>query len=129
MSQTASPDRPVTIGSKTYTLRFSFIALAALQDHWQLKTLDDVMLKLASGPNTLDDVQAILHAGLRTHHSDIGFDDCLKLLDDAGPIGMIDVMRGAFGASMPSAEGAAPKGASGPTKPGRSTGSSKRPRR
>ncbi len=121
----ANPDIQIEAGGASYTLRFSAKALAAMQDHWELPTLDAVVEKLnqlETGEVTIADYTAILWAALRTHHAIVTMDQALDIFDDMGVDGLTSAITDAMSAG--SAEGGSD--ASGnPPKRGRSTGSSR----
>jgi hypothetical protein len=127
----ALADRQIAVGGTTYTLRFSVRAMGALQDHFGLKSLNQVGQRLQQMGDDMgvEDLAAVLWAGLRSHHPDTTKDDALGILDDAGLNGLDDIIGEAFQAAAPDdvgGDGAAPDR---PTKPGRSTASSKKARR
>jgi hypothetical protein len=120
----ASPDVQIEAGGQPYTLRFSAKALAAMQDHWGLKNLDEVGTKLGSletGEATLADYTAILWSALRTHHPEVTIDGALDLLDEMGIDGFMDALSDTLSAG--STEGGGDASAD-PPRPGRSIGSS-----
>jgi hypothetical protein len=104
----ASADRQLVVGDRSYTLRFSLRAMAALQDHFGLSSLDAVGRKLQDAENLgVNDMAALLWAGLRTHHRDTTVDDALDILDDIGMEGMQEALGLAMQGAMPEAEAAA----------------------
>lgn len=121
----ANPDVQIEAGGKALTLRFSAKALAAMQDHWELASLDAVGEKLGSletGESTVDDYTAILWAALRTHHPEVTVEAAFDLLDDMGIEGFMEALSTTLSAS--SAEGGGDASANPPRR-GRSTGSSR----
>lgn len=134
-------DRQFTLGGETYTLRFSVRAMGALQDHFGLKSLNQVgeRLQQLGADLGVEDLAAVLWAGLRSHHPEISKDDALGLLDDAGLDGLDSVVGEAFAAAAPDdADRAGGEGGGGssanprlrvPAKPGPSIGRSKKARR
>lgn len=102
----AVADRQITIGDKTYLLRFSVRAMAALQDYFQLATLTEVGERLQDTSMLgVKDLVALLWAGLQTHHRDVSMDDALTLLDEMGLDGMQETLGQAMAAAMPAASG------------------------
>jgi len=84
-------DRQISVGEKSYTLRFSVRAMAALQEHFGLHNLNDTAAKvygLAKSGASLDDLVALLWAGLRTHHPAMSKQNVLDLVDDLGVDGL-----------------------------------------
>lgn len=104
MAKPASADRQIEIGEESYTLRFSVRAMAALQDHYQLSSLTAVGEKLSDGDNlSINDMVAMLWAGLRTHHADVTFEQATDILDDMGLENMQSVLGEALQGAMPDA--------------------------
>lgn len=85
MSQKANPDQQFEINGKSYTLRFSVKAQAALQDHYGLKSLSE-LVALLNGKEILDpnDLAAMLWASLRRFHPAITKDQAMDMIDDLG---------------------------------------------
>ncbi|HSH40544.1 MAG TPA: GTA-gp10 family protein [Arenicellales bacterium] len=105
-AQPASPDRTIEVNGTTYTLRFSIRAMAALQDHYGLPSLDAVGKKLQDTENlSIEDMVAIMWAGLRTHHRDLTMDDALDMLDELGVNGMQQTLGEAMAGAMPDDDG------------------------
>lgn len=105
----ATPDRQIVIDrdgeQQTYTLRFSIRAMAALQDHYGLASLDAVGRKLQDTENlAIQDMVAIMWAGLRTHHRDMTMDHAMDILDELGVEGMQRTLGEAMDGAMPEAE-------------------------
>lgn len=124
----ASPDFQMIAGERSLTLRFSTKALAAMQDHWGCKTLNEVGAKLEGlegEDTTLDDFAAILWAALRTHHPAITKDEAYDLLDDMGLAYFQTVMMEAMAGSSSSgaSEGGGGDASAPPRKRGRSNAS------
>lgn len=124
----ASADAQIMIGAQAYTLRFSVKALAALQDHWELASISAVSDKLSRLDDdglTIEDYQALLWAGLRTHHPGVDKELCLDLLDELGLAGLEAALAGMMGGA--NGEGAGTEGGGTatprPRKPGRSRAS------
>lgn len=111
------PDRQVEASGKVWTLRFSIRALAAMQEHFGLASLDEMGTRLTEGITT-DDIVAIFWAGLRTHHPEATQDDAAGIADDLGMADAMEIISTGLGAAMggESAD-AAP---ADPRKPGRS---------
>lgn len=112
-------DRQITVGGQTYTLRFSIRALACLQEHYGLESIDAVGHRLADTEKFgVEDLIAIVWAGLRTHHREVDKEQVLDMLDEVGVAGIEGVVGDAFAA----ASGEASKGGGDdghPPKPGR----------
>lgn len=102
----AVADRQISIGDKTYTLRFSVRAMAALQDHFKLASLTEVGEKLQDAATLgVKDLVALLWAGLQTHHRDLSMDDALTMLDEMGLDRMQETLGHAMAAALPEASG------------------------
>ena len=122
-----NPDVQFEAGGRALTLRFSIKALVALQDHWQLDSLDEVSHRLGqlqTGGLGAIDLAAILWAALRSHHSDLTVDDAIDILDDTGVQNFEYLITRAVAAAAPEGGGDAPANPPkrGRKKPGRSTG-------
>lgn len=118
----ANPDVQIEAGGEAYTLRFSVKALAALQDYWELPSLDAVGQKLNqldSGDISVSDYTAILWAALRTHHPEATMEQSLDIFDELGIDGLTSVIVDAMSASSSEDGG---KASSDPRKRGQSTG-------
>lgn len=104
----ASADRPVTVGERSLTLRYSLKAFAALQDHFGAKSINGVVAKLNEIGEDLsvDDLVALFYAGLRSHHPDVSPEDTLDMLDELGPQAIGGEIMQAFLAAV-DGEGAA----------------------
>ena len=85
MSQKANPDQQIEVGGKVYTLRFSVKAQAALQDHYGLKSLSELVV-LLNGKEILgpDDLAAIMWASLRRFHPSVTKEQAMDIVDDLG---------------------------------------------
>lgn len=83
--QKASQDQQFEIGGNSYTLRFSVKAQAALQDHYGLKSLSDLVV-LLNGKEILEpnDLAAIMWASLRRFHPSVTKDQAMDMIDDLG---------------------------------------------
>lgn len=111
------PDRQITVGDRSYTVRFSIKAMAALQDHYSLASIDEVGAHLAQMKFGLGDITAILWAGLRSRHPEVTLDQAEDIVDEAGLDGLQDLLGSAFGTALPPSKPGA--GKSGPTQRGR----------
>jgi hypothetical protein len=118
---------PIEAGKvEHYTLRFSVYAMAALMDHYQLTTLEDVGKKLAS-IKTIDDMIVAIWAGLQTHHRGLTIDDAASILDALGVFELQGILAKALNAANPERAAAMEeemsKVSDSPPKPPLSTGS------
>lgn len=121
MGQTTNPDRPFQVGNKTYTMRFSVRALAALQDHYGLNSLEEIGERLAdTSKMSVKDLCAIVWAGLRTHHPETSMEDVMGIMDDLTLDRVKEMVASGFAAASPPEERGNGKGR--PRKPGPSTG-------
>lgn len=123
---TASIERQISVAGKSYTLKYSARAFAALQDHYGLKSMKAVQERLGDAEQFgIDDMVAVIWAGLRTHHRDVSKDDVLGMIDELGLEQAGAAIGAAFAGAAPMAEeGAAGAGAADPPMPnGASTGS------
>jgi hypothetical protein len=111
-SRPASIDQQLVVGDRSYTLRFSVRAMAALQDHFGLNSLTAVGQKLQESANDLSvkDMTALLWAGLRTHHPEVTMDQALGILDELGVEGMQESLGKALYGAMPQQGDAEGKG-------------------
>lgn len=75
-------DRPLTLGGKVYTLRFSFIGFAALKERWKID--DDAPALKRMAKQNITDVPAQVWACLQTHHPDVTYEAVQRILDDVG---------------------------------------------
>ena len=116
MTKPASTDRQMTVGDQTYTLRYGVRAMAALQDHYQLASFDEVAKRLGNPKGYgAGDIVAILWAGLRTHHRDLTMDQVMDVVDDMGLDGVREEIGKAFDASSsPAVEGGEAGAGAGP---------------
>lgn len=100
----ANPDIQFEVEGRKLTMRFSFRASAALQDHWGLDNIQQAMDKIAemeTGGLVLADYTAMLWAGLRTHNSEVTMEEALDILDYMGLQNFILLISKAVsGASM-----------------------------
>lgn len=119
--KTGVTDQQVRIGGKSYTLRFSVKALAALQEHWRLASFREVGDRLGGIGDAMgaDDLVGILWAGLRTHHAEIDKTDVLDLIDAAGMDGLVTAISVAIAGSLPDGEEATGAAAANPPPRGR----------
>lgn len=86
-------DHQVSIGGQTWAWRYSFRALGALQQHWQVSSIEAVIARLVSGQMGTDDLVAVIWAGLRTHHPEVTTAAVLDWLDGLGIAGLPLVVR------------------------------------
>lgn len=115
----ALADKQVTFGDKTFTVRFSVKAMAAMQDHFGLTSITEVGARLSDfNALGIDDLIGVLWAALRTHHPDVTKDMVLDLMDEVGIEGLQSTMQGAYeslgAASAPETEGPAGNGGEDP---------------
>lgn len=136
--QPAAIDRQVTLGERTLTLRYGLKAMAAMQDHYGLASLDEVGARMQDTSSmSAEDLVAFVYAGTRSHHPELTAEEVMDLLDAAGLESLGRVIGEAFEAAADpgSGSGAGQSGAEGggenpPTAAaGRSTGSSRKRRR
>lgn len=73
----ALQDRPITVGGKAYTLRFTTKSLAALMDRWEVATDVEVIQRIVRWQ--LTDTAVAIWAGLRRHHPEV----TEAIIDDA----------------------------------------------
>jgi hypothetical protein len=109
-------DVPFEVAGKTYTLRYSHLALVKLEKQLD-KGLMTVMQNMTKPEEMrLGDVVALLWSGLQKHHPDLTFEDAADLLDDleGGTSGAIRVIDQAFGKAFNAAPGT--KGTNPPQK-------------
>lgn len=98
----SAADTEVEIGGATYTLRYSILAMSALQKHLRLASISEVVARLGDvAVLGVDDVVAFFWAGLRTHHRDIDFDGAMAILDAGGIEALGAVLGQAFAGSLP----------------------------
>jgi hypothetical protein len=122
-------DRQVSIGGEDFTLRYSFRAFAALQEHWGMASMQEVIGRLVRRDLGADDLVGIVWAGLRTHHPDATKERVLDALDAVGVgglPGLLAAIQGAILASLPQPEedkGAGAKAGARPSTAGRSPAS------
>ena len=118
-------DRTIRLGGRDYTMRFSVRAMAALQDHWGVKSFQEVSDKMNTLDEQLsaDDLVGILWAGLRTHHREITKEDVLDILDEAESLEAIQrsITLALIGALPDEDRGPANGAPLGPTSPGQPT--------
>lgn len=76
-------DVPLEVGSKTYTLCYSHLALVKLENLLD-KNVVQIMGELQAARDNIriGTVVALLWAGLQKHHPDVSYDDAAGLLDD-----------------------------------------------
>jgi len=115
------PEAKFEHNGQTYTVRFGLVAMAELMDHFQVKTLDDLVKHLRDlGHQDLRAIAAVFRAGLTYHHPGISDAAALRVADDIGIQELLRVVNEAFAAGLPALKvGAAD---ARPRKPGPSTG-------
>lgn len=98
----ASPESQISVGGKSYTLKYSLKAYVALQDYFKVASIDEVMQRL-NDPTKLNimDIVAMLWAGFRSHHKDVTLDDAFDMADTMGLATLQDIISSGFGASVP----------------------------
>lgn len=97
----ASPDKQITIGGKSLTLRFSARAVMALQDLWGLETEEEVMARLAKPKSKIGDFVDVLWASFRTHHPELSREEVLEMIDAEGLDGLAASAQEVISAAMP----------------------------
>ena len=101
-SQPALPGHSFEYEGVSYSLRFSIKAMGALQDHYSLSSINEVAERLqVDSEMRVDDIVAIVWAGLRSHHPKVTKPQVLDMLDELGLEGMQDLMTKAFAAQAP----------------------------
>lgn len=107
MASKANPERQISIAGKSYTLKYSARAWAALQDHFGLSSLKAVQARLADQDQFgVGDMVAVLWAGLRTHHREVSQDDVLEMIDAMGLEEAGNAVGDAFGGAAGEEEAA-----------------------
>lgn len=99
----SAQDKQIKIGDKTYTIRFSVRALTALQEHWGLKSFQEVAQKMSklNESVSIDDLVGFVWAGLRTHHREMTKEDVLDLIDELGMENIESVFSEALVGALP----------------------------
>ena len=90
----------VKIGQTTFTLRYSWLAFCTLTDAFGA-TFSTVVEAMHTA-NAMD-VDAVVWAGLRTHHPELTREDVRRMLDDMGTVpamGVFTQASAAFAASL-----------------------------
>jgi len=112
--QRASVDQPITLAGRTFTLRFSTRAMAALQDLWGCKSLGETIEHLSkiqrSQSIDFDDAAQLVWAALRTHHQEVTIAEIPELFDASGLEGFksaVAALSLSIGASQPPQEAGA----------------------
>jgi hypothetical protein len=77
-------DRQATLGGNVYTLRFSFVAAAALKDAWGLTWADDTGLLQRALSGAITDVPVLLWGLMQRHHPEVTREQVVALCDDLG---------------------------------------------
>ena len=115
----ANPDVQLSVGDASYTLRFSLKAFARLQDHFGLKSIDAVGKRMADPSQfAIEDVGALLWAGLARRHPEVTLEQAMDIADDLGIAALMEQLLGAFGAALDDTK------ADGKPRPSRSPGPS-----
>ena len=118
-------DRVISLGGRDFTLRYSVRAMAALQDHWGLKSFQEVSNRMEVLDEQLSahDLVGILWAGLRTHHREMTKDDVMDILDEAESLQAIQqsITLALIGALPDEEKGPPGPAPLGPTSPGQPT--------
>lgn len=102
----ADGKRQIKIGGRTFTLRFSILALATLEELWSCSGMQEVM-KRASNPGA-NELVDIFYAVTRSHHGEdetLTRKHCLLLLDEEGLGGVTESLLGAIADSADDAAG------------------------
>lgn len=113
MSQTGSKDEPqdeqIVVGKKTFTLRFSTQAWAALVKLWGLHSVQEAQARLTEiGDATdIEPIVDVLWAALQRHHKDVSREEADTIADDMGIKALADVLPKLLRAANPPA-GASP---------------------
>ena len=113
----ADGKRELKIGGRSFTLRFSILELATLEELWGCKGIQEIMAR-ASNPGA-NDLVDIFYAVTRSHHGEdenLTRRDCLILLDSEGLGGITESLLGAIADSADDAAGEEAEG-SGKPKP------------
>lgn len=100
----AAQETQIVVDGKSYTLKFSLKAYVALQDHFKVASIDEVVQRL-NDPTKLGmmDIVAMLWAGLRSHHKDATMEDALDMADSAGLQALQEIISAGVAGSMPPA--------------------------
>lgn len=77
-------DRTCALGPATFTLRFSFVAAAALKEAWGIPWQDDKQLLERVFSRAVTDIPVLLWGLMQTHHPEMTREAVLKLCDDNG---------------------------------------------
>ena len=111
-------DHHFECGGKSYTLRFSVKAMLALQEHWGLKSLQDLSDFLNQKTILqIPDMAAIMWASLRRYHQNISKDEAMNLIDDLGIEATNKIIDDLLRASNPAVETAVAAGDPVPMNP------------
>lgn len=81
MQDVASPDVPLTLGGKQFTLKFGLRAFLTLQREFGLKNAEEVQAHIANNTGDMDLMITVVWAALQTHHRDVSKDDLIDYLD------------------------------------------------
>ncbi len=121
MQPSVNPDKGFSVNGKSYTLRFSIRAMAALQEHYGLGSLEEVGHRLQQAKTiSVEDLTAIVWAGLQTHQRGITMEETLDLVDAIGLTKVQELVNTGFAAAAAPSNSA--RSGSRPRKPGLSTG-------
>jgi len=99
MAKPTLQDVNVSLGGRSFTLRYSIKATLALKERWKLD--DDREVQAVMAKPSMGQFVDIFWAGLRTHHPEVTPEDVLDILDEAGADGMSAAVIQALEASSP----------------------------
>lgn len=85
-----TPDVPLVIDGKQYTLRFSTRATMSLMDLWGITEQRELQAEMAGRGKTMKGMVDIIWSALQTHHRAMTTDDVIDLLDSTD---ISDVMQ------------------------------------
>lgn len=112
-------DVPFLVGDKTYTLRYSHLALVKLEEQTN-KPVVEVMRELENakdGNIRIKTIVSIIWAGLQKHHPKMTFEDAADLLDEVegGTAAAVQAIGTAFEKAFaaPGTKGTHPPGTNG----------------
>ena len=105
-----SPDKPITVGGRPLTIRFSLRAMLALRDKWgyeddepgtpNARTGDQKVLERLDNLGMKDFV-TVLWAATRTHHPDLTEETLIDMMDEGGIDGLKATLDSVILASAP----------------------------
>lgn len=120
---TGIADDVLNLGGTQVRFRFSTLAVAHLQKHWNLETPDDAIAQLSKiESDPLNVLPVILWAGLRRFHPETSLEQCIEYIDDVGFKGIPELTERIIAitkASFPQAEGGKPRPQQAPKRRGR----------